>query len=246
MSDIAASLRKKLALDQSFGMGAKVAGLGSNRLGMRYRSCRDGRVAEIIIGERDGAFGRVLYPTPGGPVDVRDATEAATADGRDASFDWTEVVLLGQRPDQDTVANPYDSDLYVARNWIVEGLFCRHWRLPNTVEIIVEAGLHQRQGDWRFRPLSQRPDEGGAIKETVTDRDGVKVTYLYAICRIRTSPGKTCSAARSSRFTTACWVWRIAGSCIARVAVLPGLMSRLSTRHQRPSSPLQRGRRTSR
>lgn len=48
MCDIAASIGKEKSLDENFGMGAKVASLPSNRIGLRYRSCKDGAVSEVI------------------------------------------------------------------------------------------------------------------------------------------------------------------------------------------------------
>jgi hypothetical protein len=50
--DLAASLGKDMALEGNFGMGAKVASLPSNTLGMRYCSCRDGVVSQVILGKR--------------------------------------------------------------------------------------------------------------------------------------------------------------------------------------------------
>src|SRR5690606_29780528 len=51
--DLAASLGKDMALEGNFGMGAKVASLPSNTLGMRYRSCRDGVVSQVVLGKRE-------------------------------------------------------------------------------------------------------------------------------------------------------------------------------------------------
>src|SRR5690349_21617720 len=58
--DLAASLGKDMALEGNFGMGAKVASLPSNTLGMRYRSCRDGVVSQVLLGKRDGVYGKIL------------------------------------------------------------------------------------------------------------------------------------------------------------------------------------------
>src|SRR5438045_3245608 len=57
--DIASSLGKEMSLSGNFGMGAKVASLPSNKLGMRYRSCKEGRVYEVILCNRDGKYGRL-------------------------------------------------------------------------------------------------------------------------------------------------------------------------------------------
>lgn len=49
--DLAASLGKDMALEGNFGMGAKVASHPSNTLGVRYRSCREGVVSQVILGK---------------------------------------------------------------------------------------------------------------------------------------------------------------------------------------------------
>ena len=45
--NIASSLGKEKSLMGNFGMGTKVASLPSNQRGMRYRSCKNGRVHEV-------------------------------------------------------------------------------------------------------------------------------------------------------------------------------------------------------
>jgi hypothetical protein len=35
---------------QNFGVGAKVSSLANNHEGMRFRSCKDGKVSEVILG----------------------------------------------------------------------------------------------------------------------------------------------------------------------------------------------------
>ncbi|MEO5805746.1 ATP-binding protein [Devosia sp.] len=64
MTNLAASIGKVKGLDKNFGMGAKVASLPSNRRGIRYRSCKDGRVHETILCERDGVYGRLRDRAP--------------------------------------------------------------------------------------------------------------------------------------------------------------------------------------
>ena len=180
MCDIAASIRKTLSLDQNFGMGAKVAALASNTLGVRYRSCNDGKVHEVLLGHREGSYGRVRRPGPDGvPVEVLDVTEQAQVDGGDISRDWTEVVLLGRRREQDTVQNPYDDDPQVGGNWIAETLFQRYFRLPEGVAIRLGHGLHAEDGERIFRPLGARPEGNGALREAVTDTTGVTFHYFY-------------------------------------------------------------------
>ena len=69
--DLAASLGKDMALEGNFGMGAKVASLPSNTLGIRYRSCRDGIVSQVILGKREGIYGKVW-------VEVEDSSKKSS------------------------------------------------------------------------------------------------------------------------------------------------------------------------
>ena len=49
--DISSSINKIQSLDENFGIGAKVASLKANKVGMRYRSNKDGVVAEVVMGQ---------------------------------------------------------------------------------------------------------------------------------------------------------------------------------------------------
>lgn len=59
MTNLASSIGKEKGLDKNFGMGAKVASLPSNRLGIRYRSCKNGMVHETLLCQRGGVYGRL-------------------------------------------------------------------------------------------------------------------------------------------------------------------------------------------
>ena len=130
--DLAASLGKDKGLDENFGMGAKVASLPSNRYGLRYRSCKQGVVSEVILCERDGVYGRYKreLPETGTIEEVVDVTEVCKSEGYDLAQDWTEVVLFGNRADQDTVRDPYDGNPAVQKQWIADTLYHRFYRLP--------------------------------------------------------------------------------------------------------------------
>src|SRR6266849_6394652 len=99
--NIASSIGKQKSLTGNFGMGAKVASLPSNQRGMRYRSCKNGRVHEVILCKRDGVYGRLrrYHPETGEYLEVVDVTDIAVSEGRSCNEEWTEVVLLGNEPD---------------------------------------------------------------------------------------------------------------------------------------------------
>lgn len=149
--DLAASLGKEMALEGNFGMGAKVASLPSNNLGMRYRSCRDGVVSQVVLGKREGVYGKILVQFEDETrASVVDVTEQVEAEGEySLDQDWTEVVLLGQRKDQDTVRDPYDGDPEQDRQWITTGLYHRFYHVP-------EGGRSHLRGSYassRRQPL---------------------------------------------------------------------------------------------
>ncbi len=180
MCDIASSIGKSNALDQNFGMGAKVASLPSNQHGIRYRSCRSGQVHQVVMGKRNDVYGRLHQTAPdGAPLDVIDATAESRADGRDLSIDWTEVVLLGNRPDQDTVADPYDGSPKLPPSWIAEDLYARFYHCPAGVFLTLHEGCHTLGSGARvFAPLGDRV-AAFARHEAVPVEHGVVVHYLY-------------------------------------------------------------------
>jgi len=178
MCDIASSIGKPNALDGNFGMGAKVASLPSNRHGLRYRSCRMGLVHQVVMGKRDGGYGRVgQRDADGALVDVIEVTDEARTT-RSLDEDWTEVVLLGNHPAQDTVIDPYDGAPAISSNWIAEGLYARFFRLPPRVTIWLHEGCHTRQGMREFLPIARRYAAFTRV-ESVPAEDSTIIHYLH-------------------------------------------------------------------
>ncbi len=181
MCDIASSIRKQNRLDQNFGMGAKVASLPSNRIGMRYRSCHQGAVCEVIIGQRGGVYGRLRRVLPGSSQlhDVLDVTEEALAEGRSLDHDWTEVVLLGNRVEQDTLTDPYDGEPPMVPYWIAEELHKKFFRLPEDVQVILHASTNTSGETHRFRSITERLDSHYTRHEQVVAEDGIILHYIH-------------------------------------------------------------------
>ncbi len=165
MADLAASIRKTQALDGNFGMGAKVASLPSNRLGLRYRSCQDGIVRAMLLGWRDGAYGRVRQTGPDG----KGAEVIET--GREEGPDWTEVVLFGNAPEQDTSLDPFAGDPPMPAGWLWDELSARFFRIENGVDLFVRED--------RFEPLASRLPRLAARFESVPLPDGVALHYAH-------------------------------------------------------------------
>jgi hypothetical protein len=178
MCDIASSIGKANGLDQNFGMGAKVASLPSNTHGIRYRSCKAGRVQQVVMGKRNDVYGRLHQTGPdGATADVLDVT-AQAAEERDLEIDWTEVVLLGNRPDQDTAANPYDGSPNMQPGWIAEELYARFHTLPADIDLILKDGCNIIGGDRPFVPIGGRT-AAFAKYEAVAAERGIKVHYYF-------------------------------------------------------------------
>lgn len=178
--DIASSLGKEKSLTGNFGMGAKVASLPSNQQGMRYRSCKAGRVHEVILCKRDGVYGRLrrLDQETGEYHEVVDVTELASKDGRSHDEDWTEVVLLGNSPDQDTVNDPYNGDPDQERQWLATYLYHRFYRLPDSVKVTLLKGTNKLDGNRQFEPIPARLRYFQKW-ETVEAQDGIRIHFLY-------------------------------------------------------------------
>jgi hypothetical protein len=207
--DLAASLGKDMALEGNFGMGAKVASLPSNTLGMRYRSCREGVVSQVILGKREGVYGKLWVPVEDDAFEeVVDVTEQVRDEGEyRLDEDWTEVVLFGNRPDQDTVLDPYDGDPKQDRQWITTGLYHRFYALAPGVEIFFQEGTHPRDGRRQFRTIPDRRESFGRV-DTVDAGEGVRIHYLFDPYYQDSGHNKSISGSITSSVSTAGIVYR--------------------------------------
>ncbi|MDV7341842.1 ATP-binding protein [Terasakiella sp. A23] len=182
MTNLAASIRKTKGLDDNFGMGAKVASLPSNKEGLRYRSCKGGVVHEVILAHRSGVYGRINrfdeYDNEIG--DVIEVTELVHSEGKyDVLTDWTEVVLLGNHPDQNTVSDPYDGNPKQEKQWLATYLYHRFYHLPCDLMVRMEEGTHKLQsGSRQFETIPNRL-RFFEQNETVKAENGIKIHYLY-------------------------------------------------------------------
>ena len=175
--DLAASIGKDKSLDANFGMGAKVASLPSNQYGLRYRSCKGGTVSEVILCKRDGIYGRLRRGEIG--EEVIDVTEVAAQEGYSRNVDWTEVVLLGNRREQDTVRDPYDGNPPVSGQWIADYLYHRFYRISSAVQIKLNPGTHKLGDSIRtFKTIPARADFFERF-ESVCTKSGIIVHYFY-------------------------------------------------------------------
>ncbi|PPQ27720.1 ATP-binding protein [Rhodopila globiformis] len=178
--DLASSLYKENSLDANFGMGAKVASLPSNKHGLRYRSCKDGIASEVIMCQRDGVYGRLRRgeAADGSPIEVIDVTAACRAEGCDLSQDWTEVVLFGQSPAQNTVVDPYAGNPRMAPDWLLDTLLLRFFRTPPAVTLRLSPGITGGGAPCTLRTLDDLV-RLAAQSEVVETPSGIRIHYRY-------------------------------------------------------------------
>jgi hypothetical protein len=213
MTNIAASIGKEKGLDKNFGMGAKVASLPSNKHGIRYRSCKNVEVHEVILCQRGGVYGRLKRFNANGDDlgDVLNVSQEIKEEGvRDLAPDWTEVVLLGNRPDQNTVLDPYDGDPPQQKFWLANYLYHRFYRLPEGLEIRLNEGTHARgSGSRRFDPISARVAKDAFSRhEMIMLPNGVRIHYIYDEQFGDTAHNKSVSGSIASAVSTAAIVYR--------------------------------------
>lgn len=206
--DLASSLNKDMKLDGNFGMGAKVASLPSNTYGIRYRSCHNGVVSQVILGKREGVYGKIRVEVENVFEDVVDVTDKVKEEGEyKLDRDWTEVVLFGNEQNQNTVIDPYNSDPRVDRQWVAATLYHRLYALPEGVEIFLDAGVHTRDGRRPLKPISARHAAFDRV-ETVDVGGGIKIHYFYDPLRENEQRNKSYSGALCTTPSNAALIYR--------------------------------------
>jgi hypothetical protein len=86
--------------------------------------------------------------------------------------------LLGQRPEQDTVADPYDGNPAVSADWIADELYARFYQLPSGVSLTLREGCHIQTGDRSFMPIGARAGEFAHYEAIPTER-GLTLHYYF-------------------------------------------------------------------
>jgi hypothetical protein len=125
-----ASTGKRLGIDNNYGQGGKISALKVSPHGVLYRSCKAGRVSQIMLAaEQKPGVDFPLYVKKRQDIDTRRSE-------RPRDREWTEVVLLGHNALQDTVADLLPEIRY--KNWLMRLLNTRFFRFAEG--IIVRAG----------------------------------------------------------------------------------------------------------
>lgn len=186
-TDLSSSVNKMMSLDGNFGIGAKVSGLAASPDGIRYRSCKDGEVNEVTIGwdEAEDTYVRFNMQMADGSSDtIYEVTAAAQADGRSTDHDWTEVVLLGETPEHDTVAEPIGIGQDVERSFIATSIFRRFVAFSPGVQVKIDVAMTKGGGKGetgrvrQLRTLDEIIERVPLRYEDVTDPQ-TKVTIRY-------------------------------------------------------------------
>jgi hypothetical protein len=135
----------------------------------------------------------------GSKVDtVIDLTAMAQKEGRDTRFDWTEVMLLGNNPEQDTAARPLASIPLSGKAFITNSLHCRFYRLPPGVKIRLDPVYHRFDNPRMFSPMDERYErfqrtESVPVPDLVftihflhdpTDRRSIRVAQILKRCAV--------------------------------------------------------------
>lgn len=146
-TDLSSSLNKAMGLDGNFGIGAKVSGLSASPHGIRYRSCKNGVVTQIIIGYDEEQETYVRFEYEQLKATTIDVTAAVHQEGiHKTDQDWTEVVLFGEAADHDTVAEPLGLGKRADRSYVPSEIFRRFARFADGVEVRADVALTKGGG----------------------------------------------------------------------------------------------------
>ena len=213
-TDLSSSVNKMMSLDGNFGIGAKVSGLAASPDGIRYRSCKDGEVNEVTIGfdaQEDTYVRFATLMADGSTETIYDVTAAAIKDGRSVEHDWTEVVLLGESPEHDTVAEPIGVGQEVDRSFIATSVFRRFAAFSDDVQVKIDVAMTKGGGKnetGRFRQLRTLDDiiERVPLKhEDAIDSDtGITVRYVHDPKNESSSHTSSARANAATSSTTFC------------------------------------------
>ncbi|MCY3725737.1 MAG: hypothetical protein OXF95_03770 [Rhodobacteraceae bacterium] len=188
-TNLSSSINKDLALDGNYGIGAKVSGLTISKTGIRYRSCKNGRVHQVTIGydDEEQTYGRFADQLSDGSFQtVYEVTDVVVNEGKETKFDWTEVVLYGESDDHDTVSEPMGKNKKKDRSFIPTSIFRRFAEISNGVDVKIDVAMTGGGGKnetgrfRRLKTLNEVVNEIGLMNESVKDDGtGISVNYIH-------------------------------------------------------------------
>ncbi len=185
-TNISASINKQMSIKGNFGIGAKVSGLTVSPAGIRYRSCKNGVVHEVTIGYDDEAetFVRFTFDVQGREESVFDVSYALRHTV-DLSSDWTEVVLMGEDDEHDTISEPIGKDIRVDRSYVPTQIFRRFAEFRSGVKVVLDVSLTKgggRDETGRTRTLKTLQEVVPALpnaETVVCSETDVRIHYIH-------------------------------------------------------------------
>jgi hypothetical protein len=137
-------------------------------------------VSEVILGydPHDKLYVRFERDLGGKRDTVIDVTAAAIKDGRDVSYEWTEVMLLGNSDDQDTTQKLFAIGV-MEKAYIANTLYRRFYRLPDGVKFRLDACYHRLDGARNFVPIGQRYDKFERYQTVHIPELNIKIHFLH-------------------------------------------------------------------
>lgn len=185
-TNISASINKQMSLKGNFGIGAKVSGLTVSPAGIRYRSCKSGVVHEVTIGYDDEAetFVRFTFDVEGRQEAVFDVSDSLRHLA-ELSSDWTEVVLMGEDDEHDTVSEPVGKGIKVDRSYVATQIFRRFAAFRPGVKASLDVSMTKgggRDETGRTRTLKTLQEVLPVLPraEVITcSESGIRVQYIH-------------------------------------------------------------------
>lgn len=129
------------SLDGNFGLGAKIAAIPINPLGIIYRSWINGRGYMItIVKENDGSYGAVRNPSTGEFwFDITDDPNPIHAKPKEIEDHGTKVTFMGQSQEHETFFG-FDQYSREPKNWLSKYMGMRYYQMPDGITVKCREG----------------------------------------------------------------------------------------------------------
>jgi hypothetical protein len=201
-----ASTAKTLGLDNNYGQGGKVSALKTSPHGVVYRSCKQGRVCQIILAAEERAGfdfphyvkrRQLIRDEQGESWEVViDVTESfSQREDRPLNREWTEVVLLGRDDTTDTVHELLPG--VRAKNWLMRLVNMRFYRFAEGIVVRhanITSGQPENRNAYGLEELTRNHSERTEDVAVTHPRFG-PATVRY--CKLRGSYGGDDAQGRS-------------------------------------------------
>ncbi|KOF22343.1 hypothetical protein AC244_02020 [Ensifer adhaerens] len=141
---------------------------------------------EVTIGYDDEAeaFVRFTFDVQGREESVFDVSYALRHTV-DLSSDWTEVVLMGEDDEHDTISEPIGNDIRVDRSYVPTQIFRRFAEFRSGVKVVLDVSLTKgggRDETGRTRTLKTLQEVVPALpnaETVVCSETDVRIQYIH-------------------------------------------------------------------